>query len=185
MIYIVGVPRAGKSTLAWMLNSVFPKVSIISSEAMSNAFSHILPDIASDVKTNQKTKDTIIQFLAEFAEWNEVLTEQKSIIDVGLVPIETIHAVMKENDHLVCLGFGGKMTKQQIWDLITQNHEEYDYTYGMDLDRVIKLWGDFAKRDAENKFYCDEHKLTYLDTSKNRDKILLEEVKKLAKYLNE
>ena len=77
------------------------------------------------------------------------------------------------------------MTKQQIWDLITQNHEEYDYTYGMDLDRVIKLWGDFAKRDAENKFYCDEHKLTYLDTSKNRDTILLEEVKKLAKYLNE
>ena len=56
MIYIVGVPRAGKSTLAWMLNSVFPKVSIISSEAMSNAFSHILPDIASDVKQTKKQR---------------------------------------------------------------------------------------------------------------------------------
>lgn len=44
-IYIVGIPRSGKSTLSKMIKSKYPEMNIISFEAIRNGFIKSQPDL--------------------------------------------------------------------------------------------------------------------------------------------
>ena len=164
MIYIVGVARSGKSTLADIFKEYDPSINVISTEAIYYAMTHAY----SEFKPVRNSKQ-MASFVAKFAEWNEVLSEQRTIVDVGLMDIALIHEVLTPDDVMICLGFGGEMSEQEIWDLITKYHSEFDYTYTMGIERVKKMWGDFAFDDKHNKTYCTQHKLEYIDTSSDRE----------------
>ena len=174
MIYIVGAARSGKSTLAYILKEKDPNINFISTEAIYHAMAYAYKDMK--VEKNSKQMADMIY---KFAEWSEVLNGQKSVIDVGLMDIELINSVLTENDIIVCLGFGGDKSINQIWALIEQYHQEYDYTYTLGLDRAKKMWGDFALDDRRNKLYCEQNGIMYVDTSSNRD----EKLQKVANIL--
>lgn len=163
MIYIAGVPRSGKTELSNLIKEQYPQINQISTEAVANSIANTMPKIS--LLTD---KDAIADFIAKFADWNELLTDTKSLIDVGKMPIEQVFRIKKADDFIICLGFGGDKTNEQIWDLITQHHQAFDYTFNLGLDKVLKLWGNFARRDDNNKFFCEQQGILYFDTSKDR-----------------
>lgn len=168
MIFIVGVPRSGKSTLAKKLKQKYPNSNIISCEAIKNSLS------AMDID-NEKTlfdNNFLIKYVAKVAEWNEVMTGQKSIVDAGNITIESVFTVVRPSDRIICLGFGGKSNKEQIWTNIKQHQKEFDNTYGMDLDKAVRYWGDFGRRDENNRYFCVDNELIYLDTADNQAEVI-------------
>ena len=168
MIFIVGVPRSGKSTLAKKLKLKYPNSNIISCEAVKKSVG-AMGLIGEDILLNN---DKLMQYVAKIAEWNEILTGQKSIVDVGLITIESVFRIVKPNDRIICLGFGGKSSKEEIWTSIKQHQQEFDSTYGMDLGKAVHYWGDFGRRDENNSYFCVDNDLIYLDTTNNQQEVI-------------
>lgn len=169
MIYIVGVLRSGKTTLARKLKLKYPNSNIISCEAVKKSLSALDAFKNSEILSNN---DLLIKYVAEVAEWNELLTGQKSIIDAGILTIESVFKVVKTNDRIICLGFGGKSKKEEIWQNIQEHQREFDKTYDMDLNKAVHYWGDFGRRDENNRYFCVDNELIYLDTKDNQSAVL-------------
>jgi len=168
MIFIVGVPRSGKSTLAKKLKEVYPNSNIISCEAIQKSVNSM--GLGSE---NLSCKgDSLIKFVSKIAEWNEILTSQKSIIDAGGVTIENVFANLRPRDRIICLGFGGNSTKEEIWSSIQAHQQEFDETVGLNLERATHYWGDFGRRDKNNRYFCVDNNLVYLDTKDEQQKVL-------------
>ncbi len=164
MIFIVGVPRSGKTTLAKMLKQKYPNSNILSCDAVKNSLG-VLDSCGQKVSLDF---DALIKYVSKIAEWNEVSTGQKSIIDVGLIPIENVFRNVKPNDRIICLGFGGKSNKEDIWASIQRHQQEFDSTCSMDINRAVHYWGDFGRRDQNNRYFCVDNELIYLDTKDNQ-----------------
>ncbi len=169
MIYIVGVPRSGKSTLAIKMKLKYPNSNIISCDAIKKSLITLELGKNSAILTSN---DALIKYVAKIAEWNEVLTEQKSIVDAGLIPIESVFRIVKPNDRIICLGFGGQSNSKAIWENIQQHQQEFDKTYGMDLKKAEHYWGDFGRRDENNRYFCVDKDLIYLDTKDDQKAVL-------------
>lgn len=168
MIFIVGVPRSGKSTLAKKLKLKYQNSNIISCDAIRNTLGAFNLGQGASCSGN----DFLIKYTAKIAEWNEILTGQKSIVDAGSITIESVFAIAKPNDRIICLGFGGKANKEDIWQNIQKHQQEFDKTYGMDLDKAVHYWGDFGRRDQNNRYFCVDNELIYLDTADNQTAVL-------------
>ncbi len=166
MIYIVGVPRSGKSTLAKMLKQTYKDANLISCDALKKSLMSI--ELTQGALACLVTNESFLKFVAKTASWNEVLTGQKSIIDAGSYLIEDVYRVLEPGDKIVCLGFGGNVNSVQIWESIKKHQQECDYTYSMDLDRANRYWGNFGIRDKNNRFFCIDKNLLYLDTNNDQ-----------------
>lgn len=162
MIYIVGVPRSGKSTLAKMLKEKYRGANLISCEALKNSLATIELDNGA---TCSASPEAFLKFVAKLAEWNELLTGQRSIIDAGNMRIEDVYKILTPRDRIVCLGFGGIANKMEIWSSIKLHQKDYDYTCNMDLEKATRYWGDFSNTDRENRYFCVDKDLIYLDTN--------------------
>lgn len=171
MIYIVGVPRSGKSTLAKMLKEQYREANLISCEALQKSLAGMELNKTSAGACTISTEG-FLKFVAKVASWNEALTGQRSIIDAGNIAIEEVYKVVKPTDRLVCLGFGGQQNSPEIWSSIQNHQKDYDYTYSMDLDRAKKYWGDFGIRDKNNRYFCVDKDLVYMDTNTDQENTL-------------
>lgn len=169
MIFIVGVARSGKSTLAKKLKLKYQNSNIISCEAIKKSL--ITLDLGKN-STIMTSNDALIKYVAKIAEWNEALTGQKSIVDAGLIPIESVFRIVKPNDRIICLGFGGQSSSEKIWESIKQHQQEFDKTYDMDLSKAVHYWGNFGRRDENNRYFCVDNDLIYLDTKDDQKAVL-------------
>lgn len=170
MIFIVGVPRSGKSTLAKMLKDKYKDANLFSCDAIKNSLANLKLSNGDSCAT---TTEEFLKFVVKLGSWNEVLTGQKSIIDAGNISIEDIYKVMTPEDRLVCLGFGGRGDKAEIWNSIKGHQKEFDYTCDMDMDKATRYWGDFGARDKNNRYFCVDKNLIYMDTNLNQENTLL------------
>ncbi len=178
-IYICGVPRVGKTTLAKYLKRKLKNTNLFVSEAFRNGFQAMRPSEAKDwgTKTSKLRTDDFPVFLKTFLEWNEKFSGNDSIVDLSLLNIEKIYEMLDENDIIVCLGFGGK-SNNEIFKIIRKFEHGNDYTITKTDEELKKLWGDMAKRDKHNMSFAAEHNISYFETTE-REKIS----KEIYKYI--
>ncbi len=166
MIFIVGVPRSGKSTLAKLLKQTYTDANIISCDALKKSLMSI--ELSQGALSCLVTNEAFLRYAAKMASWNEALTGQRSIVDAGSYLIEDIYKVVQEDDKIICLGFGGQSSAMDIWNNIQTYQKDYDYTCNMDFDRAHRTWGDFGIRDKNNRYFCVDNNLLYMDTATNQ-----------------
>ncbi len=170
-IYICGVPRAGKTTLAKKLKEKINNSNLIVSEAIRNAFQKI--DVVNATKWGQKNSSlrqkVFPEFIKEFLNWNEKFSNNINILDCSLISLENIISLADKKDIIICLGFGGKENKY-ILDVIRKYENENDYTKNLSNEYLLKLWGDLSTIDIENQKICAQFNVKYFDTSKFRQK---------------
>lgn len=177
-ILICGVPKSGKTTLCKQIGKEFPSFNIISGEALRNGFQKMDKVHYKEWgdKFSKQREEDFPTFLKEFTEWNEFFTGNNTILDLAILNLKDIAQVASANDKIICLGFGGKDEKE-MFDIIRSYEHKQDYTADMSNEDLMKLWGNIAQEDKNNIDFSDKNKISYYDTSFDRE-IVFEKILK-------
>ncbi len=172
-IFIVGVPRSGKTTLARMIKARYPEYNYISFEALRNGFIKALPELDMGNRNSDARKLVMPSFILEYAKWNSVITGLPTLVDYAFSSIEVLCENMGDDDAIICLGYGGRSIDEVV-GMIKENSLEKDYTYDWDIDKIKTHFHDMILDDKKNMMECERLGIRYYDTSRREES--LEEV---------
>ena len=199
-IIIAGSSRAGKSTLARLLNMEFGYF-VLSVDKLVGAFSGAYPQL--DIRFNwdrEKVTENIAPFLGHFLGMfsspdgrgllpysHGRVAENRFVLEGAYVDIAMIQSVLKtygmenlsDNFHLIGLVQNDKTVDDFISDMKKYDTED-DWTYGFDESEMREFSEDqvdFSRRMTE---HLTQFGFKIYDTSKERERVLtriIEEIK--------
>ncbi len=169
-IYIVGIPRSGKSTLSKIIKSKYPEMNIISFEAVRNGFIKSQPNLNMENRNSVARQEILPQFLIEFVHWNNIISGCGNIVEGSFSDIKTIIEHKNNEDIIICLGLG-KRNIQEIIDGIKMYDDENDYTKDWSEEQMKRHFYDITEKDKENYELCKNYNLEYFDTYNNRNEV--------------
>ncbi len=171
-IYIIGIPRSGKSTLAKKIKSKYPEMNIISFEAIRNGFIKAQPNLNMGNRNSNARQEILPQFIVEFANWNYAITGSRSIVEGSFTDVKTIKNLINSEDIILCLGLG-KRSLHEIIKEMKKYDDENDYTKDWTEEQLKKHFFDITEQDIENYNLCKKLNIEYFDTFNNREKVFL------------
>ncbi len=169
-IYIIGVPRSGKSTLSKIVKSKYPDMNVISFEAVRNGFIKSQPNLNMENRNSRARQEILPQFLIEFVHWNYIISGYGNIVEGSFSDISTIIEHKNSEDIILCLGLG-KRNIQEIIDGIKMHDDENDYTKNWTDEQIKKHFYDITEKDKENYELCKKYNIEYFDTYKDRNEV--------------
>lgn len=181
-IYIIGVPRAGKTTLTKLIKQEIPQINLISFEAIRNGFIKSQPELNMENRNSEARKEILPSFIYEFVNWNEEITKYNTLIEGDFAGIESIIKNTSEQDIIICLGFNGRSI-EEIIDGIIKNDTETDYTKHWSREQIEAHFYDNVQKDIENIENCKKYNISYYDTYENRQETFLKIVNGIKQEL--
>ena len=189
-IVIIGVGRAGKTTLSNMIKDKWNEYSIIHSDSIKWGIIRGKgeePYYRKNIKAQKEWEhgDEFQKTLVEIYK-SCVNKDEKGygiLLESGqLEPRYVKELIDKYNVYCICLGHGD-LDKQGIIDLCRKNDKEKDWSYGIadeDLDAHAEKW---AETNENLKVECPKYGIEYIDTHINREEILNKIMDKLEKEI--
>ncbi|MCX4364727.1 MAG: hypothetical protein OSJ70_03015 [Bacilli bacterium] len=171
-IYIVGIPRSGKSTLSKIIKSKYPEMNILSFEAIRNGFIKSQPNLNMEDRNSNARQQILPSFIVEFAYWNSIITGYGNIVEGSFSDIGTLMELINDEDIIVCLGLG-KRNIQEVVNGIIMHDNEKDYTKLWTKEQIKKHFYDITEKDCENYELCKKYSIEYFDTFNNREDVFL------------
>ncbi len=182
-IIIFGCPRAGKTTLAKMLNEEL-KYNIISIDSIVEAFKNIFPNmgITHHAPINEKSKkfspflyEYLNRAIWEYTDRNFVLEGWHNLPDYFMPLID------REKFVIICLGYPNA-DEEDMFKKIRQNDTEHDNTKNVSDEHLKKLIHESKCEMSEIlKKQSIKWEIPFFETDKERDKQLLN----ILKYIKE
>jgi len=169
-IYIVGVPRSGKSTLSRLIKEHYPIYNQISFEAIRNAFIDSQPELNMENRTSNARKDILPRHIVTFSSWNNKILLSPSLVEGSFCSIEELLKLTDEDDLIICLGLGCRNI-DEIIDGIKKNDSEEDYTRTWTFEKLKNHFYDIELNDKLNYDFCKKNNISYYDTYLDRDKV--------------
>lgn len=178
-VLIIGVARAGKTTLGNMIKDEFNQYNIIHADSIiwgiirgtgkeeyytqnvkarkelvhSDKFQRIILEIyKSSIKQDTRQYGTILESGQLEPKYAKELLEMGNLI-------------------CVCLGHG-ELDKQGIMDLCREHDTEKDWTYRISEEVLSTNADKWNEKNQLLKTECPKYGIEYIDTSKNREEIL-------------
>lgn len=174
-IYIIGIPRSGKTTLSKIIKQKYPQMNIISFEAIRNGFIKTQPNLNMGNRNSKARQEILPKFLIEFAHWNLIISNCGNIIEGSFANIQTV-AELAGDDIIICLGLG-KRNFQEIILGIQKYDNENDYTKNWTKEQLENHFYDIVENDKENFELCQKYNVVYFDTYHDRDKVFFDILK--------
>ncbi len=182
-VFIMGPGRAGKTTLAKLLNKKY-NYSIISIDDIVTSLEVFDLDISwegNHVETAKKMAPFLEKYLIELSEGNKFYDNCKFVIEGTDIDFE--HLIPKINkDKYVLIGLTyNKRNKDDMFNIIKKYDTEDDWSYYLN-DNKLREYCDYYMEI--NKFFdkkFKEYSIKTFDTSTNREKVL----NKALKYIEE
>lgn len=184
-IYVVGVPRSGKSTLSKLIKEKYPVYNQISFEAVRNGFIEALPELNMGNRNSDARKHILPKYIVTFASYNSEILSCPSLVEGSFCSIEEIHNLTNENDLIICLGLGSR-SMDEIVEGIKENDKEGDYTKDWSEEQIRNHFFDIVDKDRLNYEYCLKNNIKYYDTYINRNEVyeeIINDIKKKQKLL--
>ena len=178
-IIIVGIPRAGKSTLSKLIKETYPSYNQFSFEAIRNGFIESLPDLDMGNRRSEARKSVMPSFIMEMIHWNNKILSTPSLIEGDFCTIEELSRLVSEDDLIICLGLGCREIDDIIGGIKLHDTKE-DYTNAWDEKRLSMHFQDSPNRDKLNYEYCKLNNIKYYDTYDNREEVfktILDDIK--------
>ena len=166
-IFIVGIPRSGKSTLSRLIKEKYPIYNQLSFEAIRNGFIESQPELNMGNRSSDARKNILPKHIITFAHWNNEILKNPSLIEGDFCSIEELDNNKSENDTIICLGLGCR-TIDEIINGIKENDTDSDYTKEWSEERIREHFKNIAEEDKSNYDYCESHNIPYYDTYNNR-----------------
>lgn len=169
-IYIIGVPRSGKSTLSKLIKEKYPIYNQISFEAIRNGFIESQPELNMGNRNSEARRQILPKYIITFAEWNNKILSNPTLVEGDFCSIEELAKLIKSEDLIICLGLG-RRNMEEIINGIRKNDTSSDYTNNWTDEQIEKHFHDIIKQDNINYNYCMKNNIKYYDTYTNRNKV--------------
>lgn len=185
-ILIMGIGRAGKTTLSKMIKDQVNSYNLIHSDSLKWAM------IRAESKENYYRENVDKQKEFEHSEYfqrvlleyfnSQIRKDNKkygTILESGQLHPKIVHEMIDfDNTNVICLGLGD----MQIDDMVNQCIK-YDtvesWTYNLLVEYLRKHAEDWYSANEMLKVECPKYGIKYMDTSANRKEVLnhiLEEI---------
>ena len=172
-IYIIGVPRTGKSTLSKLIKEKYPIYNQLSFEAIRNGFIESQPDLNMGNRNSEARSDILPKFITTVASWNNKILLAPTLIEGDFCSAPKLLSLLDENDLIICLGHGGRNI-DEILKGIRENDTNADYTKSWSEEKIKQHFYDIVKNDNLNYDYCIKNNIRYYDTYINRKEVFMQ-----------
>ena len=204
-ILIIGIGRAGKTTLSNMIKQKYNNYSLIHSDSIkwgiirgegkenyyrdnveeqkkwehSDIFQNILLEIFNSCVRNDGGEDG---YLVDYVKRNNATTNGYGyILESGQLELRNvIKHINLDNTIIICLGLGN-LTKQGIFDLCRTYDTEKDWSYETSDDDLKKHIEKWYETNETLKKECLEYGFKYIDTTHNRKEVLNQVLNDISK----
>lgn len=180
-ILIMGIGRAGKTTLSNMIKDKYNNYNLIHSDCLKWAL------IRAEDKEKYYRENVDEQKEFEHGEYfqksllelfNSLIRSDKKqygyILESGqLHPKYVKEMIDFDNTFVICLGLGNSSIEDMVNQCIKYDTEE-SWTYNLPKDYIAKHAEDWYECNEMLKRECPKYGISYIDTSKNREEILNE-----------
>ena len=187
-IIIMGVGRAGKTTLSKMIKDKFNSYNLIHSDSLKWAM------IRAKNQEEYYRKNIEDQRKFEYGEYfqrtlleffNSLIKKDKNqygyILESGQLHPKIVSKMVDFNNTIVvCLGLGN-YSAEDIVDQCLKFDTKDCWTYGLPREDLTKYAIDWYKVNEMLKEECPKYKIKYYDTSKNRVECLNNIIKDIEK----
>ena len=190
-ILIMGIGRAGKTTLSNMIKDRFTSYSLIHSDSLKWGLIRAEDKEKYYRQNVDKQKefehgDYFQKSLLEF--FNSLISKDKNnygyILESGQLHPKYVKQMIDFNNTVVlCLGLG-ELTRDEMVELCIAHDKEEDWTYGLPREYLAKHAEDWYNCNEMLKEECPKYGIKYIDTSKNRKEILSTILKDIETLVN-
>ncbi len=179
-IYIFGVPRSGKSTLA---NMIFEELGylIISSDCIRNSFRDIFPELNINPKTAMYNRKFQL-YLKEIIHNYEINGKKKynGIVLEGCdINIEICNELYNDGNNIIIYLGTENITPNEFVKNMRANDTNLDWTKKIDDKQLLEHAKLYIENSKINKKRCKEFGYYFVDTSINREEVLKEILNKI------
>ena len=178
-ILIMGIGRAGKTTLSNMIKEKYKQYNLIHSDSIKWAIIR--------AKEMEKYYRENIEEQKEFEHseyFQKILLEffnscirndtknNGYILESGQLDPKLVKELINtEETEIICLGHGD-LIKKDIIDLCREHDKESDWTYDISNEKLESHAEKWSEMNERLKIECPKYGIKYIDTSKNREEIL-------------
>lgn len=178
-IVIMGIGRAGKTTLSEMLKDKRNNYSLIHSDSLKWAmiraegkeqYYRTNVDKQKEFEHGTYFQKTLLEF------FNSCVSNDNNhygyILESGQLHPKIVKEMIDfENTIVICLGLGDLNIDEMI-ELCIEHDKEKDWTYGLSREYLKEHAQDWFSANEMLKNECPKYGIKYYDTSKNRVEIL-------------
>ena len=190
-ILIIGISRAGKTTLSQMLKDKYNSYNLIHSDSLKWAmiraedkekYYRINVEKQKEFEHSKYFQKTLLKF------FNSLILKDKNhygyILESGQLEPKIVKEMIDfENTIVVCLGLGN-LNLDEMVELCIEHDIEKDWTFGLSREYLKKHAIDWYSANEMLKKECPKYGIRYYDTSENREQVLneiMDEIKKLVR----
>ena len=168
-LIIIGVPRAGKSSLA---NMICDKLGygLISIDAIVATFYKTFPELGIHAEP-EKSEPILSKFIFEFLHQLHLENPTRKYVIEGchLSPETVAKNISYETCDAVCLGYPDLAPEQFLARVRKTN-----WASAKDDCEITQMGEYFIKQSKQQKTACDRHAIKFIDTSDDIEKALTE-----------
>ena len=171
-LLIIGVPRAGKSSLANMICDKFG-YGLISIDVIVATFYKTFPELGMHEEP-EKSEPILSKFIFEYMHqlYRENPTRKYVVEGCHLSPETAVKNTCSETCDIVCLGYPD-LTPEQFLIRVRKT----DWASAKDDLEILQMGEYFIKQSRQDKNTCDQHGIKFIDTSDNIEITLTECIK--------
>lgn len=180
-IIIMGVGRAGKTTLSKMLKETCPQYDVIHADAIKWGIiraqgkePEFRKNIAKQMEWEKSAffQDVLIEIFAHNIKNNHT----PLILETGQLYLKNLikhpkYNDIKESTDILVLGIGIKTSQQRV-QACKKYDIETDWTYGVPDEILSNYAVDWEVQDFQRIKECEHYGILYYDTSGDRMKVL-------------
>ena len=174
-ILIMGIGRAGKTTLSKMLKNKYNNYSLIHSDALKwgmiraedkETFYRENVDKQKEFEHGEFFQRTLLEFFNSLIRKDE--NNYGYILESGQLHPKIVKEMINFNNTIVvCLGLGDLNIDNMV-ELCIEHDTEKDWTFGLSKDYLRQHANDWFNANEMLKQECSKYDIKYYDTSKNR-----------------
>ncbi|MCI9177404.1 MAG: ATP-binding protein [Clostridia bacterium] len=189
-IAIFGASRSGKSTLSRMIAKKYPQYQIFVGDDIRGAFQHILPQNKINSRGGSGMQGDFQKFLA-YLFYKSIKSIKRNKGDFNYIvetcdmePEQAKELFNEKNTIVLFLGFP-KQTVEQHIEQIKEYQTPKDWTYTRTEKCILEHAKDWTKKSKEFEEKCKELDIWFVDTSKDREKVLKDTIQTIENLIAE
>lgn len=180
-ILIMGIGRAGKTTLSKMIKDKYNSYNLIHSDSLKWAMIRAKNeeqyyrenvDIQKEFEHGEYFQRTLLEL------YNSLIKKDTKgygyILESGQLQPKIVKEMIDfDNTIVLCLGLGNMTAEDMVNQCIKYDTED-SWTYGLSKEYLLKHAQDWYNCNEMLKIECPKYGIKYIDTSKDRVKLLNE-----------